>query len=133
MIEFLYSYQDLSFLILRLALGLIFIVHGFSKLKGLKANAQGFEAMGFRPGGFWGTLVAFAEFFGGLSVLLGLYTQWGALAIASVMIIALLWKGSRGQGLVGGFELDLILLSSALLLATIPAGGFYSLDYYFLF
>ena len=87
MIEFLYSYQSLGFLILRLALGTIFIVHGFSKLKDLKANAQGFDAMGFRPGGFWGTLVAFAEFFGGLAVLFGFYTQFGALAIASVMVM----------------------------------------------
>lgn len=129
MIQFLLGYQDVGFLIVRLALGLIFITHGYSKLKDLQKNAQGFEAMGFTPGVFWGTLVSIFEFFGGISVLFGLYTQWGALAIAAVMLIALIWKGSRGQGLIGGFELDLILLSSALLLSTSGA-GLYSLDQY---
>ena len=130
--EFLYGYQDVALLILRLALGLIFLVHGLPKLMNLKKTGESFAAMGFRPVMLWGTVVAIAESLGGLSVALGWYTQWGALAIAAVMFVALVWKMGRGQGLAGGFELDLILLAVAIFLITSPIGGYYSLDYYLL-
>lgn len=130
MISILFNYGNVGLLVLRLALGVIFLAHALSKLKDLKANAQGFEGMGFKPGGFWGTLVAIAETLGSLSVLFGFYTQWGALVLAVVMVVSTLWKISHKQGLIGGFELDLILLASALLLTTVPLGGIYSLDYY---
>jgi putative oxidoreductase len=130
--EFLYGYQDVAILILRLSLGLIFLVHGLPKLKSLQKTGESFSAMGFYPGAFWGTVVAIGESLGGLSVALGWYSQWGALVIAAIMFVALSWKMVRGQGMAGGFELDLILLAVALFLMTSPLGGFYSLDYYLL-
>ena len=45
--EFLYGYQDVALLILRLALGLIFLVHGLPKLMNLKKTGESFAAMGF--------------------------------------------------------------------------------------
>jgi len=74
MIQILFIYNDEAMLILRLVLGLIFIAHGWPKIKDLKATAQGFQGMGFKPGKFWGTVVAIAEFFGGLLFIAGLET-----------------------------------------------------------
>ena len=47
----------------------------WQKIKNLRANAQNFEMMGFRPGIFWGTIVALTETIGSLAVILGLGTQ----------------------------------------------------------
>lgn len=132
MILFLANYQNLGLLLLRLALGVIFIAHGFGKLKNIKGTGEWFGSIGFKPGIFWGTVVGLAEFFGGWSVLVGWYSQWGALFIAAVMIVALLWKLKNKQKLIGGYELDLALLTSALLTSTIPGGGMYSITYYLL-
>ena len=128
----LFAYQDLSLLIVRIIISLIFLVHGFGKIKDISATAAGFEMMGFKPGNLWGPLVAFGEIIGGLSMILGFYFQYGAMLLAVIMLAALIWKIFKGQSLVGGFELDLILLGTLLLLATVPAGGLYSLDAYYL-
>ena len=118
---------DISMLALRLAFGLIFIAHGWPKVKNMKTTVQHFEAMGFKPGKVWGTVVALVEFAGGIAVGLGVLSQPAALAIAAVMLVALFWKIAKGQGLVGGYELDLILLAVAIALALLPAGSL-SLD-----
>ncbi len=113
--------------ILRIVLGLVFVAHGWPKIKNLRETQTNFGAMGFKPGVLWGTVVAVLEFFGGIAIILGLFTQAIALFIAFEMLIAFLWKLKKGQGLVGGYELDLILLASALTLAAL-GGGAYALD-----
>ena len=130
MIQYLFIFSDCGIFILRLALGLIFLVHGWPKLKNLKVTAQNFEMMGFKPGAFWGTIVALVESFGSLLLIAGLFTQVAALLIAFQMLVATVWKIKKGQGLAGGYELDLILAVSALLLTTLGSGA-YSLDNYF--
>lgn len=127
MIAPLLVFSDWALLILRIVVGIIFIAHGWPKFKDLKANAGSFEMMGFKPGILWGTIVAFVEFLGGLALLVGFATQLAALLIAFDMLVAFLWKVQRGQKLVGGFELDLTLMASVLVLATIGAGSL-SLD-----
>jgi len=131
-IQFLTYYAEWTYLILRVVLGLLFVAHGWPKLKSLKTNASHFEAMGFKPGNFWGTIVAVVETVGGLALILGLYTQVAAVLIAINMSVAAVWKGKRGQGFVGGYEFDLILLTVALVFATVGA-GVYSLDFYWFF
>lgn len=115
---------DVSLLILRLVVGFIFIAHGWPKVRGMKMTAQHFESMGFRPGHVWGTAVALVEFFGGIAVLLGFMTSTAAFALAIVMLVALFWKLSKGQSLVGGYELDLLLLASAIVLTLLDAGAY---------
>jgi putative oxidoreductase len=118
---------DVSMLLLRLALGVIFVAHGWPKVKNMKMTAQHFESMGFKPGNLWGTLVGLVEFVGGLAVIFGVGMQVASLGIAIVMLIALFWKIGKGQGLVGGYELDLMLLATALAL-TLLAPGVYALQ-----
>lgn len=126
------GFAGLAHLLARLVFGMVFLVHGWPKLKSLKTTAQNFDAMGFKPGNFWGTLVALVEFFGGLAVLFGFFTSLAALLLAINMTVATLWKIGRGQGFSGGYEFDLLLLVTSLFLATLGA-GYYSLDYYWVF
>lgn len=129
MINTLLGYNWWALLVLRLAVGLIFIAHGWPKIKNLKSAAQNFEMMGFKPGSFWGTLAAVLEFFGGLLLIAGWFTQLIGLLLAIEMAITTIWKMKGGQKIIGGFELDLILLASALMLAT-SGGGYFALDNY---
>lgn len=129
MITLLSIFSEWALLILRVVYGCIFLAHGWPKLKNLKTTAQNFQMMGFKPGAFWGTIAAVVETFGSLAIILGLGTQYVALALAFQMLVTTLWRMKNGQKLVGGFELDLILLAAGLILATLGAGS-YSLDSY---
>jgi putative oxidoreductase len=119
---------DWGLLVLRLALGASFLLHGSQKLfgafggHGLTAFSQTVGRMGLPgPASFWGLLAAGSEFFGGLSVLLGVLTEFGALAIAAVMIVAI-WKVHGKNGYFStnnGYEYQLLILAvcAALILA----------------
>jgi putative oxidoreductase len=117
---------------IRLALGLVFIFHGSQKLLGWFGGPglEGFAAhMDLQPPKFWAVLAANGEFFGGLLVLLGLFTRFGALNIAVTMAVAVLhvhWaKGFAAKD--GGFEYPLTLLLAAIALM-ISGGGAASFD-----
>lgn len=115
---------------LRIALAVIFLVHGWPKLKNLNNTAKNFEVMGFRPGKFWGTLVALLEAVGGALLFLGAGTQILGILFAAEMLVTTAWKIRRGEKLIGGYEFDLILLAASLVLAT-SGGGAFGLDNYF--
>jgi putative oxidoreductase len=115
---------DISMLVLRLAVGFIFIAHGWPMVRGMKMTAQHFESMGFRPGHVWGTAVALVEFIGGIAVLVGFLVQPAAFALAIVMLVALFWKLGKGQSLVGGYELDLVLLATMIAIMLLGSGAY---------
>jgi hypothetical protein len=54
---------------------MVMIYYGWPKIRDLGSNANDFVRMGFKPGMFWGTLIASVEFFGGLAILLGFYAE----------------------------------------------------------
>lgn len=90
-----------TIVIIRIALGWIFIAHGGQKLFGLWGGsglgpfAQSLEGLGIPFPSIMALIAGSAEFFGGLMVLLGLYARWGALFIISVMAVAVYaihWK-----------------------------------------
>ena len=121
-LSFLYMYSSWAMLALRLALAAIFFVHGSPKLKNAAAMAGG---MGMSAGMV--TLVGLAETIGALSMLLGLFTQLGALALVIVMIGATYFKTQKWHvpfSEMGkmGWEFDLILLCAALIPLTMGAG-----------
>ncbi len=130
MIQTLLIFNDWALLVLRVVLALVFLAHGWPKVKSLTVTAQNFSAMGFRPGKFWGTVVAILEFFGGIALLLGFFAQLASLILALEMVVATIWKLRQGQRLVGGYELDLVLIASLLVLAA-SGSTLFAFDYYF--
>ena len=118
---------DLASLILRLAVGSLFMVHGYPKLtSGRQAGVQWMKSIGW-PGG----VIAFAgvaEFFGGLALILGLLTPIVAL-LSALWMLSTTWFASSKlkKKYVGGYELDITLLLAALGIAALGAGAF-SLD-----
>ncbi|NIN71057.1 MAG: DoxX family membrane protein [Gemmatimonadetes bacterium] len=108
---------------LRLALGLIFMSHGWAKLTGPVGTPEGFniESWGWPYPVFWAWVVALIETFGGLLVIVGLFTRLAAFFIACVMIVAIL-KLKLNQGLIGGSEFEVALLMIALALLVTGAG-----------
>jgi len=123
MIQFLLIFSDWGILILRVALGLILIVQGWPKIKNLRGTAENFSGMGFKPGFFWGTLVAFLEFFGGIGLVVGFFTQLIALFVALQFIVIIL-KLKHGKILASGVQFDLLIVAAALILVTLGSGAF---------
>ena len=126
MVEPLFGVQvSVAALILRLAIGGLFIIHGYPKLgaQQRKQGAEWMKSMGL-PGGFilFGGVV---EFFGGIAILLGVFTSIIALLFA-VWMLSTTWlaAGKMKKKFVGGYELDIILLLASLALAAIGSGIF---------
>jgi putative oxidoreductase len=108
---------------MRLALGIVFVAHGWAKLQGPQATPEGADivGMGWSQPDLWAWLVALVEFFGGLCVIVGLFTRLSAFFIACVMTVAIL-NVKLTTGFVDGFEFEFTLLMMALALVLTGAG-----------
>ena len=138
--KLLQTKEDVSMLVLRLGLGIVFFPHGAQK------------ALGWFGGyGFNATLAAFtdkmhiplvfaflaiaAEFLGAIALILGFFTRVAAFGIAVVMVVAIYmvhgrfgffmnWSGAqKGEG----FEYHLLVIAIAVALM-IKGGGSFSID-----
>jgi len=121
---------DTALAILRVVLGVTFILHGGQKLFvfGFAGVSGAFAQMGIPAPGLLGPFVAFVEFFGGIAILLGLLTRLAALGIGATMVVAILTVHlQNGFFAPTGFEFPLSLLASAIALVITGAGDF-SLD-----
>jgi uncharacterized membrane protein YphA (DoxX/SURF4 family) len=119
---------DIASLILRLALGSLFIIHGYPKLtSGRKQGGEWMKSMGL-PAGMVG-FAGFVEFFGGLGLVLGLLTPIVAVLFA-IWMVGTTWLATSKlkKKYMGGWELDLTLLLVSLALATLGS-GMLSLDH----
>src|SRR3984957_16181018 len=115
--------KPLALLLLRFALGAIFVYHGYPKLfTHTRESMQGFVRMGFP--GYFAYISGVLEFFGGLILAAGLFTRIAALLLTGEMVVAL-W---RGHGLlsapqdVHNYEFPLIVAASCFALVTLGAG-----------
>lgn len=111
--------QDLGLFLVRLALALVFIIHGWGKFANMQATIGFFAQLGFPVATAY--LVATVELLSGIAMLLGVATLYAGVLLAVVMAVAS-FKVKLGQGFVGGYELDVTLLLSALGIAAAGAG-----------
>ena len=121
---------DAALTVLRVVLGVTFILHGGQKLfvYGLDGVAGSFGQMGIPAAGFFGPLVTFVELFGGVALVLGALTRVAALGLGITMVVAILTAHLK-QGFFnpGGIEFPLALLASSVALVLTGAGA-YSVD-----
>lgn len=119
------KFNDLAPLLLRIGVGIIFIVAGWGKLTGIEGVQGFFGDLGIPLPGLMAWVVAITEFFGGLMVLLGAYIRIPALLLAFVMLVALLTTKLGGE--FGAARLDIMLLLTTLALFFLGSGK-YSVD-----
>jgi putative oxidoreductase len=125
-VRFLNSLQPVGLLVLRIALAIIFISHGYPKLAHLRGGAQmqGFFVEHGLPG-YFVYVAGVVETFGGGLLLLGLFARGAALLLAIEMSVAI-WKvhSLHGYLAVHDYEFPLALATACLAVATVGAGAF---------
>jgi putative oxidoreductase len=123
-VKFLNSLQPVGLLVLRIALGIIFLYHGYPKLAHLRGGAQ-MQSFFTEHGlpGYFVYVAGVIETFGGGLLLLGLFTRPAALLLAIEMSVAI-WKVHSGHGYlaVNEYQFPLTLATACLALATVGAG-----------
>ncbi len=114
--------QPVALLVLRLVLGAIMIAHGYHKVfGGFHHHAEMVGSLGLPR--WMAYLSAGTEFFGGIGIILGVFTRFFSLAFAIEMGIAI-WKVHFKNGLTGngGYEFPLALVAISLTLLSFGGG-----------
>ena len=113
--------------LLRLIVGVVFIMHGGQKLcvHGLAGTSEGFAGAGVPLASLTAPLVTFVELLGGLALVLGVLTPIVAALLAVVMLGATLMVHLQaGFFLPNGYEFSLTLLAAAVAIALSGPGAF---------
>jgi putative oxidoreductase len=120
--DFLNRLQPLALLVMRLVLGSILIAHGYHKVfGGFHHHMDMVGSLGLpRPLAY---LSAGTEFFGGIGIVLGLFTRFFSLAFVIEMCVAI-WKVHFKNGLTGpgGYEFPMSVATIAFALMCFGAG-----------
>jgi len=119
------KYVDLAPLLLRIGVGVIFIIAGWVKITGIEGTQGFFGNIGIPLPGIMAWVVAIVEFVGGIMVLLGAYARIPYLLLAFVMVVALLTTKLGGEFSAARLDLMLTLASLALFFM---GSGKYSVD-----
>jgi len=115
---------DLASLFVRIALGVVFIYAGWFKVSNIDMVVGGFAQSGFPM--FSAYFVAYAEFIGGILLVLGVAVRYVGIILAIIMAVAL-FKVHLAAGFSlqnGGYEYVFVLLLGALSLVTSGAGKY---------
>jgi putative oxidoreductase len=111
---------------IRIAVGLVFLMHGAQKLFvfGLAGTADIMGKLGLPLPGLCAIIVIVVELLGGLAILLGVFTRLAGALLAFEMLIAIIVaRLSGGFFAPYGYEFELTLLASSLTFALNGPGG----------
>jgi uncharacterized membrane protein YphA (DoxX/SURF4 family) len=129
MIQTLFGFTpDLTSLILRLAVGTLFIVHGYPKLTAQRKQGEAWMKSVGMPAAMV-PLGGVFEFFGGLALILGLFTPIIAV-LSALWMLSTTWfsKSKLKKKYASGYEIDVTLFLVAIALALLGS-GIYSIDH----
>lgn len=123
--------------VLRILVGLTFMLHGSQKLfglfggGGLEGTTKYMASLGIEPASLMALLAGLGEFVGGFLLLIGFVTRFGAIATAIVSLVAIfavhIHKGFFITA--GGYEYALVLLAASIMFI-IDGAGKLSVDNY---
>lgn len=122
-------YGDWASLVLRLALGAIFIVHGGQKLfgwmggGGIDGTADFFALIGIPAAALAAWVVALVEFGGGVALVVGLFTRVAGALLAIDMIVALLTVHLDRGFLASNNGYEFVLILGAASIALVLTGS----------
>ncbi len=114
--------KDIALLLLRIGVGVIFIVAGWGKLTGIEGVQGFFGNLGIPLPALMAWVVALVEFVGGIMVLAGAYIRIPAILLAIVMVVAIITT-KIGQEFTA-YRLDMMLLLVNAALALMGAGKY---------
>ena len=121
--KFLNSLQPLGLLVLRIALSVIFFTHGYPKLTHANPAMQTMFVQHGLPAQFV-YVAGVLETFGGLLLLLGLFTRAAALLLAVEMCVAIAKVHiAHGIMVVHDYEFPFALAAACFALATVGASA----------
>ncbi|NJN68544.1 MAG: DoxX family protein [Chloroflexaceae bacterium] len=123
-------YQFLAPFILRLVIGLVFLLHGLAKFGvlgdgSIQQTTEMFSGMNMPLPGVTAPLVAAIEVIGGLALLIGLGTRFACIPLVVIMLVAIVavkLPNELNPIGRGGYELDLLLLAGLVVLLLLGSG-----------
>ena len=117
---------DISLLLLRIIVGIIFAAHGAQKLFGAFGGSGLADTVAKMGGGPIPYLVTIGEFFGGVGLIVGFLTRFSAASLIVIMFGAIaMVHGKNGFfSSAGGFEYNLALIGLLLPILLCGAGRF---------
>lgn len=125
------KWQDYAPLVLRLALGAVFAMHGYQKVFSIgHEGVAGFlGSLSIPLPSLMAYILAYGELVGGVFLILGFLTHWAA-KFATVVAIVAFFTVHVSKGFFisdGGYEF-IILIGAAAISLMITGAGKYSLD-----
>jgi putative oxidoreductase len=120
---------DYALLAVRIVLGLVFIIHGWAKLKNLKGTADFLGSLGFKPAMFWAIILSCVEFFGGIAILIGFASRAASGILIISMLVAIyyvifVWKKQFTQpNGSAGYEFELLIISGLIAVFLLGSGA----------
>ena len=103
-------------LVVRVSMGLVFLVHGAQKFMGGISGVAGYFAkVGVPMPELLAPVIATVELLGGILLILGLVTRWVGLLLALEMVVTGFWVQIPSRGW-NASDLDRTLLATGLLL-----------------
>jgi putative oxidoreductase len=87
-IEFCRKHSEKAYFLLRVAVGVLFLYHGITKLGGMAGTAGFFGNIGIPAPALFAWVVALTETLGGAMLILGLFTRIASIPLAITMLVA---------------------------------------------
>jgi putative oxidoreductase len=126
---------NLTLLLFRLTIAIVFLAHGWNHVFGggkIAGTARWFESLGMRPGIVHAWAASLTELGAGVLVGLGLLTPLGAAAVVGVMVVALVTTHLRNGFFIfkpgQGYEYVVVLIMCAVAIGVVGPGR-WSVDY----